>query len=220
MTRNHTEEGTYTEGTERTSHTPATVHISRDLFCDWQEGKLKEPEETDFFTHIGACTFCAERFGSWMEEGFPEYEDSELISDGKPEECRKFAQSMQEEPPRYLKEEILNRTRQLDVQASVKLKETSRQVQLMIYSLKVGLAVAASIFLLTITANVQNLEPNVLENHRTEQTQESREREEGVVGRLRRHSKEITGLLNDISSGLFRIEMDGSENERNQEVTR
>ena len=27
------------------------AHISRDLFCDWQEGKLGTPEETDFFTH-------------------------------------------------------------------------------------------------------------------------------------------------------------------------
>ncbi len=90
----------------------------------------------------------------------------------------------------------------------------------MIYSLKVGLAVTASIFLLTVTANVQNMDRDFSENYRTEQAQESQEREESVVGRLKRHSKEITGLLNDISSGLFRIEMDDSVNERNQEVTR
>ncbi len=157
-----------------------------------------------------------------MEEGFLEYEEPgrQMISDGESEKCQLFRKTVSEEPPRYLKEEILSRTRQLNVQASVKLKETSRQVQLMIYSLKVGLAVTASIFLLTVTANVQNMDRDFSENYRTEQAQESQEREESVVGRLKRHSKEITGLLNDISSGLFRIEMDDSVNERNQEVTR
>ncbi len=222
MKNNHTEERTYTKQTEQREPGLRTIHITRDLFCDWQEGKLKEPEETDFFTHVGACTFCAEQFGSWMEEGFLEYEEPgrQMISDGESEKCQLFRKTVSEEPPRYLKEEILSRTRQLNVQASVKLKETSRQVQLMIYSLKVGLAVTASIFLLTVTANVQNMDRDFSENYRTEQAQESQEREESVVGRLKRHSKEITGLLNDISSGLFRIEMDDSVNERNQEVTR
>jgi len=31
------------------------AHISRDLFCDWQEGKLGTPEETDFFTRRAVC---------------------------------------------------------------------------------------------------------------------------------------------------------------------
>ncbi len=188
----------HTEGTAVKESTSISAHITRDLFCDWQEGKLKEPEEMELFTHIGACTFCAERFGNWMEGIF-------------------------EEPPGYLKEEILNRAHQIDVQASVKLKETSRQVQLMLYSLKVGFAVAASIFLLAVTTNVQNMDPQQPKEQKTEQMQEqrgAREQEESIVNKLRRGSKEITGLLNEISSGFFRIEMDDSENKKNQEVTR
>ncbi len=58
-------------------------------------------EEAAFLGHIGTCTFCAERFGDWMEAS----------SDTPP-------------APRYLKEEILSRAGQLDIQAARKLKET------------------------------------------------------------------------------------------------
>lgn len=213
MMKNHMEERMDTQLEESKEHTLGTGHISRDLFCDWQESRLKGREETDFFTHIGACTFCAEQFGNWMEEG---------LSD---EMGREQFLTMEEEPPRYLKEEIRNRTRQLDVKASMKLKETSRQVQLMLYSLKVGLAVAASIFLLTITSNIQNMginqelpEKQWMEERQDEK--ERQEREESIAGKLRRGSREITAILNEFSSGLFRVDMNTSENKRNQEVTR
>lgn len=188
----------YTEGSTARESTLISAHITRELFCDWQEGKLKEPDEMDLFTHIGACTFCAEQFGNWMEGIF-------------------------EKPPRYLKEEILNRAHQIDVQASVKLKETSRQVQLVLYSLKVGFAVAASIFLLVITTNIQDMNLELPKEQQVEQSKEqhgSQEQEENIISKLRRGSKEITGLLNEISSGFFRIEMDNSENKKDQEVTR
>ena len=213
MMKNYTEERMSTQLAEAKEHTLRTGHISRELFCDWQEGRLKGREETDFFPHIGACTFCAEQFGNWMEEG---------LSD---EMGREQFLTMEEEPPRYLKEEIRNRTRQLDVQASMKLKETSRQVQLMLYSLKVGLAVAASIFLLTITSNIQNMGINqeLPERQWMEEKQDEKERperEESIAGKLRRGSREITAILNEFSSGLFRIDMTTTENKRNQEVTR
>lgn len=243
MMKNHTEESMDIQMTEPKEHAIRTGHISRDLFCDWQEGKLKGREETDFFTHIGACTFCAEQFGNWMEEGFLKIAGSELFSGAEEEPERREPAHLKEpsgnidriqgsgagkrrefseEPPRYLKEEILSRTRQIDVQASVKLKETSRQVQLMIYSLKVGLAVAASIFLLTVTSNIQNLDvnPQMPENQQMEQEKRDQKREESIAKKLRQGSKEITTILNELSSGLFRIDMDTSENERNQEVTR
>lgn len=223
MTKKHTEGVTVRESTS------ISAHITRDLFCDWQKGKLKEPEEMDLFTHIGACTFCAEQFGNWMEDIVETMETEkaemrlESVPDQNPAETAQPMQGFLEEPPGYLKEEILNRVHQIDVQASVKLKETSRQVQLMLYSLKVGFAVAASIFLLAITTNIQDMNPELPKEQQVAQMQEQRERqeqEESIVSKLRRGSKEITGLLNEISCGFFRIEMDDSENKRNQEVTR
>ena len=52
------------------------------------------------------------------------------------------------EPPAYRKEEIKERVHQPDVVIAQKAHTTSKRVQLLIYSLKVGVALAASIFML------------------------------------------------------------------------
>ncbi|MCI9530976.1 MAG: hypothetical protein HFH38_04370 [Lachnospiraceae bacterium] len=177
--------------------TALSAHIDRELFGNWQEGQLDAKEEAAFLSHISACTFCAERFGDWMEEP-----GAATVA-----------------PPRYLKEEIQSRTRQIDIQAVQRLKETSRQMQLVLYSLKVGLAVAVSIFLLVLTTDLQDMDLVHRKGQHTQQ-QDSHARQEqdgGFIGSLRRGSREITGALNDLSNGFFRVD---PENESNQEVTR
>ncbi len=186
-------------------------HIDWELFCGWQEGRLMPEEENAFLGHIGACTFCAERFGDWMEAS----------SDTPP-------------APRYLKEEILSRAGQLDIQAARKLKETSRQAQLLLYSMKVGFAVALSIFLLVLTTSLQNMDLQADKSQPAQEWGVEAQQEQGWGGKaqgrgedgtqrgslvesLRQGSHQITGALKDLSNGLFRI---GTENESNQEVTR
>lgn len=203
-----------------------TGHINKDLFCDWQAGRMKQPEEERFLGHIGVCTFCAEQFGNWMEEGILEItvpkepgSDNELTSYT---ECSSQSEHpLLSEPPSYLKEEILHRTRQMDVQATLHLKETSQKMQLVLYSLKVGLAVMASIFLLMVTANVQDMDFKTV---RTEQMQQREAREHDqqmdITDTLKQKSGEISTLLNNLSNGLFRIGMPEDEEEINQEVTR
>lgn len=117
--------------------------------------------------------------------------------------ARKERTSLLAEPPVYLKEEILRRTRQMDVQASVHIRETSRRMQFWMYSLKVGVAVMASIFLLMITANVQNMD---FETLRAEQVRrQDVSREVSITDTLKQKSGEISNILNNLSNGLFRI---------------
>ena len=201
-------------------------HISKNLFCDWQAGRMKQPEEERFLGHIGVCTFCAEQFGNWMEEGILEI--TETAEPGKTCELTPYTECSSQsehlllsEPPSYLKEEILHRTRQMDVQATIHFKETSQKMQFVLYSLKVGLAVMASIFLLMVTANVQDMD---FETVRTEQTQQREARKHDqqmdITDTLKQRSGEISTLLNNLSNGLFRIGMPEDEKEINQEVTR
>lgn len=171
-------------------------HITKKMFCDWQEGKLPDHEEVSFLQHIGDCTFCAGQFGAWMEEDL-------LI-----------------EPPSYLKEEIQARSRQLDVQTVIKVKQTSKQMKLMLYSLKVGLAIAASIFLLTITTGVQRMNVQTAEREPVPTRQETKEREESLTDKLNRGSAYVTDFLNQLSSGIFHIEFKDSQNEQKQEEKR
>lgn len=165
--------------------TEKNPHITKEEFCDWLAGEMPPDNEAEFLGHIGSCTFCAGQFADWME--------------------------LPQEPPAYLKEEILLRTQQMDVQMSAHVKEKSRQMQLFMYSLKVGLAVMTSIFLLMLTTNIQNLQPERGQSRKTEQMQQQRqerevtEKEPDITGILNQKSGEVSSFLNDISNGLFRI---------------
>lgn len=165
-------------------------HITKEEFCDWLAGEMPPDKEAEFLGHIGSCTFCAGQFAGWMESP--------------------------QEPPAYLKEEILQRTQQMDVQVSVHVKEKSRQMQLFMYSLKVGLAVMTSIFLLMVTTNIQNLQPEKDGSWKEEQMQQRQERETDgnepdITGILNQKSGEISSFLYDVSNGLFRMGLEEIE---------
>ncbi|NLK78998.1 MAG: hypothetical protein GX284_15100 [Clostridiales bacterium] len=162
-------------------------HITKEMFENWQQGMLNSQEEEAFLLHTGKCTYCAEQFGNWMEHDLME-------------------------PPAYLKEEIVKRTRQVDVQTVVKVKRTTKRMQLMIYSLKVGLAVVASIFLLTITTNFQNMK-SVAPQEQSKQT-ESVQRKESITDRLNQGSSFVNDALNSMTSGFFQIERETSEEQK------
>lgn len=176
-------------------------HITKEQFCDWLAGEMPSDREEEFLGHIGSCTFCAHQFAEWMEA---------------PPELSVNQMTVPLDPPRYLKEEIVQRTQQAGVQMGVHVREKSRQMQLFLYSVKVGLAVMTSIFLLMLTANVQELQPGTVREWRAEQMQQrqeadSQEERISITDTLNQKSGEISGFLSDISNGLFRMGLDGTE---------
>ncbi len=188
-------------------------HINVDLFCDWQTGRMGQHEEEKFLQHIGACTFCAQQFGEWMESGVA---DSEMSAGLTPysEHTVSWNRPLLSEPPAYLKEEILRRSRQIDVQASIRIKETSHKMQLLMYSLKVGLAVMASIFMLMMTSNMQNLGFDITQMQQEQRADRKNVSEEpGLTDTLKQKSGEISSFLNSLSNGLFRIETEETKQE-------
>ena len=82
----------------------------------------------------------------------------------------------------------------------------------MIYSLKVGLAVVASIFLLTITTNFQSMK-SVAPQEQPKQT-ESVQRKESITDRLNQGSSFVNDALNSITSGFFQIERETPEEQK------
>lgn len=208
-------------------------HITKEQFCDWLAGEMPPDREVEFLGHIGNCTFCAHQFAEWMEAP-PELSvnraqtplelpvsqaetppESPASQEGIAREIS-MSQTGMLIPPRYLKEEIVQRTQQMGVQMSAHVREKSRQMQLFMYSLKVGVAVMTSIFLLMLTANVQELQPGAVREWRTEQRQQrqeadSREERISITDALNQKSGEISGFLCDISNGLFRMGLDQTE---------
>lgn len=93
-------------------------------------------------------------------------------------------------------------------------------MQLFMYGLKVGMAVVTSIFLLILTTNIQSLQPGDVRDWRMEQRQERQEERVSLTDTLNRKSREVSSFLNEISNGLFRMGIEDTEYQRNQEVTR
>ncbi len=81
-----------------------------------------------------------------------------------------------------------------------------------------SLAVMASIFLLMVTANVQNMDFDTL---RTDQVQrQDISKEVSITDTLKQKSGEISNILNNLSNGLFRIDTEETNQEEIQEGIR
>lgn len=87
-------------------------------------------------------------------------EELERILDSEPDMenfIRQIEENSMVNAPHYLKDSIIGRSRQLDVQAAVKTRQLSKRLQLLCYSLRVGAAVAgALLFLVFSTSLMQN----------------------------------------------------------------
>lgn len=107
-----------------------TGHVREEWFDAWKNRRLTREEECVMLRHISCCDYCADRFAALLEE--------------EPEEV-----------PAYLEEEILERSKGADVKAVRAVYQTSRRMRLLIYSLKVGVAVTMSLFLLFGTSGIR-----------------------------------------------------------------
>ena len=102
-------------------------HLTEEDFKKWDSGSMP-PEEMEFFlSHTASCDTCCEYWMAFMEQSDPET----LL-----------------EPPAYLSEEILSRSKQPDLLIAREISRTSKKLQLLTYSLKVCTAVACSIIML------------------------------------------------------------------------
>lgn len=102
------------------------MHIKEEMFTKFQDASLSEKEMTAMLEHIGTCDYCAE------ELAFSE-QKTNLIK-----------------TPDYLKGQILNRTKNLDVQASIQITQHSKELQLFLYGLRTSAAVICALVILSI----------------------------------------------------------------------
>lgn len=100
-------------------------HLTENLLEQWSAGRLSAEEEQRLLAHAGACDYCAELLAAHLEQA-------------------------PAEPPAYLTEEILEKSRSIEVRTARTIRQTSRQMRLFFYSLKVGLVLAASLFVLFV----------------------------------------------------------------------
>ncbi len=102
------------------------MHLTDTDFMAWEQGSLSPDEAEWLLTHTTQCPYCAD---AWMV--FMERNSDCLIP-----------------PPAYLADEITERVHQPDAVVMQKVYTGSKRMQLFCYSLKVGAALAASIYML------------------------------------------------------------------------
>lgn len=102
------------------------IHLTDHDFEAWEQGVLSDTQMEAFLTHTANCPHCGDAWFVYMSR------HTETLP----------------EPLAYLAEEITERVHEPDVVIAQKAHTTSKKVQLLLYSLKVGVALAASIYML------------------------------------------------------------------------
>ena len=106
--------------------TISNIHLSEQDFEAWEQGRLSGAQRGACWTHTANWPHCGDAWFAYMS---------------------RHAEALPE-PPAYLAQEITERVHQPDVVIAQKARTTSKKVQLLLYSLKVGVALAASIYML------------------------------------------------------------------------
>ena len=139
---------TFSNNTSITHNTSAIKrHLTDEDFLKWDSGQMTPAEMEFFLSHTSFCDTCAERWMNWMEQTEVEIEMN-IKTAAEKELNTKTAAEAVPQPPAYLAEEILERCKQPDILIARNLNRTSRQLQLLTYSLKIGTAVVLSIMML------------------------------------------------------------------------
>lgn len=165
-------------------------HITEELWIALSDNTIQQQDYMKILEHTCGCTWCAEQLAEVMA-----------------------GEGAWAKPPAYLKGQILERAAQLDVKAQVSVKKASKGLRLLVYSMKVGLAVAVSSILLVISVNIQGLGMGAASDIPRQEAQElSREPEEhgekpgdGMIARINRTSCDITDKMGQLSNYLLNI---------------
>lgn len=152
-----------------------TGHVTEEWLSDWAGGQLSESEQQQMLRHLESCDHCAEQLAEFLEK--------DLAS-----------------PPAYLQEEILERSRSLKVQTAKTVYQTSKRMQLLLYSLKVGFAVATSLFLLSISYEIETME--LPQSPRT-----------SITEKIEEESRKVNDRFLEFKGWLLHIEYKEEEND-------
>lgn len=107
------------------------AHINDIQLNAFRNNSMPHEEKITFLEHIGSCSFCSDRFATFMSE--------DLVT-----------------APRDLKQNVLKAVRHEQI-IKFKVKEASRRMQLFLYGLKVGAAATLSLILLFFTVSISDM---------------------------------------------------------------
>jgi hypothetical protein len=154
-------------------------HVSDVDLISYQQDLMNPQEKITFLEHISTCNYCAERLANSMTQ--------DMIT-----------------APRYLKENIMKATKRPEVQLAHKAKQTSKQMQLFLYSLKVGTATIGALLLLFLAMNFSSVTSsiNVPENN-----DRNNENNISFTTTIREKMDDVSNSLLDFTNNIMKTEV-------------
>lgn len=108
--------------------------------------------------------------------------------------------------PAYLKEQIINRTEQPDIQAFKTNKRFSKRLELFLFGCKVTASVAASLVIMAASTTLQSrlIETNLLQASVLRQTEhQDTDISDSIMKHLNKGSSDITNWLQSVSNAIM-----------------
>lgn len=146
------------------------MHIDKDILKQFHAGTLDSKELIEVLEHINKCSFCAEQL--------MEIEENDLIK-----------------APSYIKESINKRVQMPDMRLNNRIKETSKRMELFLYSLKTTAAVVGALMLLISISYINT--SNVLNEKTIDFPSVS------ISSQLYEKSNEVVHIVNYFSSRII-----------------
>ncbi len=170
-----------------TAHRSGMRHVSQEEFAAFSSGSLSGKEQETFLMHLSSCNYCSDRLAAFMSE--------EIIP-----------------APRDMKENIMKAVSRPEVQIAVRSRYASKQLQLFLYSLKVGTAAIAAIALLLTLSYGKPYDstdfPGAIlqpENHESGKT--SKEERIPITNTIRDTMDRISRNILDFSNQIINVEV-------------
>lgn len=164
-------------------------HITQTEFYEFQNDLMKLDEKERFLEHICTCDYCSDQFAAVMSE--------QVIT-----------------APRDMKAKIMKATMRPEVQFAIKVKESSKRMQLLIYSLKVGTATIGALILLVLTMNFTdfNVTSNNLNNTYVDVTSDE-VNNASLTKSIRKNMNFISNSMLDFSNNIMKAEVTDNDQE-------
>ena len=124
------------------------AHINENDLIAFRSNTMQPDRRLSFLEHIGSCTYCSDKLAAFLSD--------DLIA-----------------APKDMKTNILKAVRH-EYLIKDTVKEVSKRMQLLIYSLKVGAATSLALLLLILTMNISNtniINENIFISQPIEETQ-------------------------------------------------
>ena len=161
-------------------------HITESELYAFRHELMSQEEKEDFLAHICICNYCSDLFAEAMSE--------EMIT-----------------APKNMKDNLLRAAKRPEVQLAVKARETSKQMQLFLYSLKVGSATVLALLLLLFTVNFNSSIPlhsssilNPTVGHEVSAHEESEPDTPSLSTRIRDNMNKISSNILDFSNNIMK----------------